>query len=56
MSLAVNSGIMEPENASIFVSGGALTVAIFPFLASLVGGNQQEKKDEKTPDAESKEL
>ena len=55
-SLAVNSGIMEAENASIFVSGGALTVAIFPFLASLVGGNQQEKKDEKTPDAESKEL
>ena len=55
-SLAVNSGIMEAENASIFVSGGALTVAIFPFLASLVGGNQQEKKDEKTPDAESKDL
>ena len=55
-SLAVNSGIMEAENASIFVSGGALTVAIFPFLASLVGGNEQEKKDEKTPNAETKDL
>ena len=55
-SLAVNSGIMEAENASIFVSGGALTVAIFPFLASLVGGNEQEKKDGKTPNAETKDL
>ena len=55
-TLAVNSKIMEPENASIFVSGGALTVAIFPFLASLVGGNEQEKKDEKTPNAETKDL
>ena len=55
-SLAVNSGIMEAENASIFVSGGALTVALFPFLASLVGGNEQEKKDEKTPNAETKDL
>ena len=55
-TLAVNSKIMEPENASIFVSGGALTVALFPFLASLVGGNEQEKKDEKTPNAETKDL
>ena len=55
-TLAVNSKIMEPENASIFVSGGALTVAIFPFLASLVGGNEQENKDEKTPNAETKDL
>ena len=56
-SLAVNSGIMEAENASIFVSGGALTVAIFPFLASLVGGKKKpEKKDEANSTAETKDL
>lgn len=56
-TLAVNSKIMEPENASIFVSGGALTVALFPFLASLVGGKKQpEKKDEANPTAEPKDL
>ena len=56
-TLAVNSKIMEPENASIFVSGGALTVALFPFLASLVGGKKQpEKKDEANSTAETKDL
>ena len=56
-TLAVNSKIMEPENASIFVSGGALTVALFPFLASLVGGKKQpEKKDEESSAAETKDL
>ena len=56
-TLAVNSKIMEPENASIFVSGGALTVALFPFLASLVGGKKQpEKKDEANSTTEPKDL
>lgn len=56
-TLAVNSKIMEPENASIFVSGGALTVALFPFLASLVGGKKKpEKKDEANSTAETKDL
>lgn len=56
-TLAVNSKIMEPENASIFVSGGALTVALFPFLASLVGGKKQpEEKDEANSTAETKDL
>ena len=56
-TLAVNSKIMEPENASIFVSGGALTVALFPFLASLVGGKKKpEKKDEASSTAETKDL
>ena len=56
-TLAVNSKIMEPENASIFVSGGALTVALFPFLASLVGGKKKpEKKDETNSTAETKDL
>ena len=56
-TLAVNSKIMEPEIASIFVSGGALTVALFPFLASLVGGKKQpEKKDEANSTTEPKDL
>ena len=56
-TLAVNSKIMEPEIASIFVSGGALTVALFPFLASLVGGKKKpEKKDEANSTAETKDL
>ena len=36
MSLAESSGIVDTETASIFIAGGALTVAIFPFIASLV--------------------
>ena len=36
MSLAESSGIVDNEVASIFIAGGALTVAIFPFIASLV--------------------
>ncbi|WP_306507355.1 cation:proton antiporter [Corynebacterium sp.] len=36
MSLAESSGIVDNETASIFIAGGALTVAIFPFIASLV--------------------
>ncbi|WP_408932423.1 cation:proton antiporter [Corynebacterium sp. YSMAA1_1_D6] len=36
MSLAEASGIVDNEVASIFIAGGALTVAIFPFIASLV--------------------
>ena len=36
MSLAEASGIVDNETASIFIAGGALTVAIFPFIASLV--------------------
>ena len=55
-TLAVNSKIMEPENASIFVSGGALTVAIFPLLASLVGGKNSEKSGEEDPQENAKEL
>ncbi|MCZ9307674.1 cation:proton antiporter [Corynebacterium sp. c8Ua_181] len=55
-TLAVNSKIMEPENASIFVSGGALTVAIFPLLASLVGGKKSEKSGEEDPQENAKEL
>ena len=36
MTLAVGSGIVDNEMASIFIAGGALTVAIFPFIAGLV--------------------
>lgn len=36
-TLAVDSELMRQETASIFVAGGALTVAIFPILANLVG-------------------
>lgn len=39
-SLAVDSGLMKQETASIFVSGGALTVAIFPIMASIAAGKQ----------------
>ncbi|AWB84189.1 cation:proton antiporter [Corynebacterium liangguodongii] len=35
-SLAVSSEILDQETSSIFVAGGALTVAIFPLLATLV--------------------
>lgn len=39
-SLAVDSGLMKQETASIFVAGGALTVAIFPIMASIAAGKQ----------------
>ncbi|MGV3207988.1 hypothetical protein [Corynebacterium sp. 11266D000AW] len=38
-SIAVSSGIMDNEQSSLFIVGGALTVLIFPILASL----RQEK-------------
>ncbi|MDD7582932.1 cation:proton antiporter [Corynebacterium sp. 32222D000AT] len=34
-SIAVSSGIMDNEQSSLFIAGGALTVLIFPILASL---------------------
>lgn len=39
-SLAVDSELMKQETASIFVAGGALTVAIFPILASIAAGER----------------
>lgn len=39
-SLAVDSELMKQETASIFVTGGALTVAIFPILASIAAGKR----------------
>lgn len=39
-SLAVSSGIMDNETSSIFIAGGALTVATFPVLAGAVAGLQ----------------
>ena len=43
MTLAVDSGIVDSEMASIFIAGGALTVAIFPFLSGLVREKAEEK-------------
>lgn len=43
MTLAVDSGIVDSETASIFIAGGALTVAIFPFLSSLVREKEHAK-------------
>ncbi|MDO5032773.1 cation:proton antiporter [Corynebacterium sp.] len=40
MTLAVDSGILDAETSSIFIAGGALTVAIFPLLSSLVRGKE----------------
>ena len=42
MTLAVGSGIVDTEMASIFIAGGALTVAIFPFLSGLVREKAEE--------------
>lgn len=36
MSLAVADNIVDAETSSIFVAGGALTVAVFPLLAGLI--------------------
>ena len=36
MTVAVDSGIVDAETGSIFIAGGALTVAIFPLLSTLV--------------------
>ena len=52
-SLAVNSELMKQETASIFVAGGALTVAIFPFLANLVGRKNSKTVDESDPQKKS---
>lgn len=46
MSLAEASGIVDNEMASIFIAGGALTVAIFPFIASLVREKEPVKSEE----------
>ena len=50
-SLAVDSELMQQQTASIFVAGGALTVAIFPFLASIIGGKtgKVETVEKSTP-------
>ncbi|KAA8721693.1 cation:proton antiporter [Corynebacterium phocae] len=42
-TIAVDSEIMGTETASIFIAGGALTVAIFPLLAVLVGPKKPRK-------------
>ncbi|QPK78979.1 cation:proton antiporter [Corynebacterium lizhenjunii] len=52
-TLAVHSGIMSEEMSSIFIAGGALTVAIFPLLASLVGEKPNEENSEETPDPDT---
>ncbi len=36
-TLATGSGILNAETASIFIAGGALTVALFPVAAGLIG-------------------
>ncbi|MFS0335605.1 cation:proton antiporter [Corynebacterium striatum] len=54
MTIAVSSGIVDEETSSIFVAGGALTVAIFPLLSSLVKG-KEENAQSKAKAAESKQ-
>ncbi|MDY5840813.1 MAG: cation:proton antiporter [Corynebacterium camporealensis] len=49
-TLAVNSGLLDQETASLFIAGGALTVAIFPLLASLIGPEKPSQKDDATND------
>lgn len=39
--MAVESELMQQHTAAIFVAKGALTVAIFPFLANLIGNSQK---------------
>lgn len=54
MTIAVGSGIVNEETSSIFIAGGALTVAIFPLLSSLVKG-KEENAQSKAKAAESKQ-
>ena len=54
MTIAVGSGIVDEETSSIFIAGGALTVAIFPLLSSLVKG-KEENAQSKAKAAESKQ-
>ena len=58
-TVAVASGIMDDEHASIFIAGGALTVVLFPLISSLVRSNDpraenKQEEDEDSP-AETKE-
>lgn len=55
MTIAVSSKIVDAETASIFVAGGALTVALFPLLSSLVKGKQENEPAEPKPQPESKQ-
>ncbi|AMO89393.1 sodium/hydrogen exchanger family protein [Corynebacterium simulans] len=55
MTIAVSSKIVDTETASIFVAGGALTVALFPLLSSLVKGKQENEPAEPKPQPESKQ-
>ena len=58
-TVAVASGIMDDEHASIFIAGGALTVVIFPLLSSLVRSNdpnaEEKQKEDEDSTAESRE-
>ena len=39
--VAVESKLMQQHTASVFVAGGALTVAISPFLTNFIGSSQK---------------
>lgn len=46
--VATSSGILDQDDASLLVAGGALTVLIFPLVAPLVGEKSPEGTQEET--------
>ncbi|WP_293772197.1 cation:proton antiporter [uncultured Corynebacterium sp.] len=58
MALAVADDIVDAETSSIFIAGGALTVALFPFLAGIVRdkeakATENDAQEDSTADTES---
>ncbi|HIW90293.1 MAG TPA: cation:proton antiporter [Candidatus Corynebacterium avicola] len=53
--IAVNSELIGDEEASLLVAGGALTVLVFPLLASAVGPSRKEADASSTADAEAED-
>jgi Kef-type K+ transport system membrane component KefB len=45
-SVAVSAGQMSTTNASVLVAGGAITVLLLPMLATLLGGDTGNVRDE----------
>lgn len=43
---AVSAGRMSPENASVLVAGGAITVLVMPLAATLLGGRSEAPRPE----------
>jgi len=50
-STAVSAGEMSTTNASVLVAGGAITVLVFPLLATLLLGRREDDPTNEAADS-----